>query len=1146
MNFQGASVEAVDSSTTFSQSSLKLTFGPNTQNNYAAGFPYFVEIDVASLGLKADETKNIPIKLTMISGLMDLKYDTKEVFVNDSKVFATFDVPEDACAVKITAEINIESACDAVFACFQPERMVSKSDEFIRFYKTEQQSYRGGETMSYKVLSKKRLDVLHFVMLSKGDIVKSWNLKPQWRKHTSGKFIFEETAMIPHDIITRSRLVVLTANSANGFILADAIDICIEERLLHELDLKFTESSAKPGQPITITLTSDPASFVGISVTDASLSLLRKPCKVLTKDSTLSFLRGLEGGIRKDLNCKRDDPYQCESNTEVKIIDVKDLLKNEGLTLNTNMNVFDYVPPVRDEGKNRRIFGYGTDSFMSYTTNMEGAYPTSIDGDNQFMREEDDIDEDMGEEDEEDATQIRNFFPESWLWTDTVSDDNGETVLSVEAPDTITGWKGRAFGLSPTNGLGFSNEVEFQTFLQFFISLALPYSGTVGERISIPVRVFNYKDVPITAVVSVSSKLWEEMEETVYVLPGKATTVIYTISLTEAGNHEILVKAKSDSGESDAVEKSMFVQPGGEKVVDTSSVLIMKKTESKTPEKAYMLAKLPESFIPGSHKIKMVAVGDILGEAASGISNLIQLPSGCGEQNMHKIAINVFSANYLRSLYKELPENIDYNIKHNLNIGLQQQLAYRKGTTSYSNGYSVFKEGLSSDWLTAFVHRIVKQFPKDVFVPCDTVKSDSRYLMTKIQAASWGVTKSEVDRDGWAPYQYSAHEDKQLYWQSYLIISLLEEDEPSRCGNLNTLKYNSDRIARVCNSTFEMANVYKFDDCCYHHMVAYSVELCKQRGFLNRTEDLNSPFADKETCLGATRNGHYKFVECGENLEHESVRASSKAIEASGYAAIYLMSKGKVDDALPLIMWLASQRNENGGFRSSQDTVIGLQALSRFAGLTNAEMIEKTDLVILIGKGSKYFDRIRIKDQNKLSTKEVHLQSGPGKYKIRWTGYGTAFVQLISTYHISSKEYENVFMLEARVENIKGLWTVQTTFKLPENLHSTMFLLEVSAPTGLVFVKSVLEGQMQSTEGGFSSITRYDIKEGGQRLQLYVDPYSSTTDIELNLPLYYKFTVTNRMPAQISLVDYYNPSLRQTIFYSIEDNIENNQEFVEN
>ncbi|KAL5256241.1 hypothetical protein ACHWQZ_G011458 [Mnemiopsis leidyi] len=1128
----GFQVEKVDSSTKFSQTSVKLSFNKNTQKNYAAGFPFYVELDVEAL--TTTEIENMPVKLTMISGLSDLKYVQKEIRVQNGKVFASFDVPEDACALKINAEMDMDAACEEIFVCFQPERMVAKANEFIRFLQTEPMTYSAGDTATYKVLSNRRVETLHFIILSKGAIVKSWHEVPEWQIHESGKLIAQGSTRIPSDIVTRSRLVVLTANDLSGYILADAIDLCITEELRHKINLHMNTDTARPGQNVTMFLTSDPTSFIGISVNDASLNLLREPCKVLTKEGTLSFLRDLDSGTTKDLSCEREDPYQCKSSTEVKIIDIIDLLDSEGLSIRTNMIMFDYEPPSDD----RVEYNYFTEMNYEYQPVMAMASDRSYEarGD---MANGVDLAADEGDselEDSEDKSpRLRNFFPEAWLWTDVVSDENGKKVISVAAPDTITGWKGSAFGLSPDKGLGFSNEIEFQTFLPFFISLDLPYSGTVGERITIPVRLFNYLDEDVSATVRILSKIWDEQTATVNIPSNKAATVDYEISLTEAGNHEITVNARTSSGEFDAVEKSLFVQPGGEKIVDTNSILIMQKGRS-TQDKTVLTVELPDGFIPGSHKLKLVAVGDILGEAVSGISSLIQLPSGCGEQNMHKVAINVFSANYITSLYEQVPENLDYNIKHNLNIGLQQQFAYRKGSGSYSQGYSVFRGGDSSDWLTAFVHKVVALFPEEVFVPCDSgLNSDRDYLLRQIRYAGNQQYTTTVNRVGWAPYQYNYHGSKDMYWNSYILISLLESDGNNRCGStLAESSYQSDRLGKVCNATLDMAA--RSEDCCYHHMVAYSIQLCKDRGLLNHVDNWRrSPLRDDDKCMGSSRDGKFKFATCEENLEIESVRGSSRSIEATSYAALYFMQQERIEDTVPMIMWLAGQRNENGGFRSSQDTVMGLQALARFAELSNAVLAKRTDLTISVGMGRSYFDKFQINEDNKMSTKEVILTPEVGNYKVKWSGAGTAFVQLISSYHVIGKDYEPMFRLKAEGTVLKGLKAVRISFRLPRESGSTMYLLELASPTGMVFTKSLIEGQLQMTDGGFSAITRYDIKEGGQRLHLYLDPATKLKDIELTIPMDNKFEVFNRMPVQVSLIDYYTPSQRQTIFYSIDD-----------
>ena len=52
---------------------------------------------------------------------------------------------------------------------------------------------------------------------------------------------------------------------------------------------------------------------------------------------------------------------------------------------------------------------------------------------------------------------------------------------------------------------------------------------------------------------------------------------------------------------------------------------------------------------------------------------------------------------------------------------------------------------------------------------------------------------------------------------------------------------------------------------------------------------------------------------------------------------------------LPLVRWLSSQRNSLGGFSSTQDTVIALQALSAYA---QAAYIPDSDVVVSVVNGN--------------------------------------------------------------------------------------------------------------------------------------------------------------------------------------------------
>lgn len=54
-------------------------------------------------------------------------------------------------------------------------------------------------------------------------------------------------------------------------------------------------------------------------------------------------------------------------------------------------------------------------------------------------------------------------------------------------------------------------------------------------------------------------------------------------------------------------------------------------------------------------------------------------------------------------------------------------------------------------------------------------------------------------------------------------------------------------------------------------------------------------------------------------------------VEITSYGLLSILEAGLYSEALPILKWLLNQRNEFGGFQSTQDTFVGLKALSKYA-----------------------------------------------------------------------------------------------------------------------------------------------------------------------------------------------------------------------
>lgn len=92
--------------------------------------------------------------------------------------------------------------------------------------------------------------------------------------------------------------------------------------------------------------------------------------------------------------------------------------------------------------------------------------------------------------------------------------------------------------------------------------------------------------------------------------------------------------------------KPILVLPEGFPVEVTKSAFICPKDFSDDSAIVWDLI-LPENVVPDSGRAYVNLVGDILGPAHENLDKLVQLPVGCGEQNMVLLVPNIHVIRYL-------------------------------------------------------------------------------------------------------------------------------------------------------------------------------------------------------------------------------------------------------------------------------------------------------------------------------------------------------------------------------------------------------------------------------------------------------------------------------------------------------------------
>ncbi|KAL0973051.1 hypothetical protein UPYG_G00198240 [Umbra pygmaea] len=140
-----------------------------------------------------------------------------------------------------------------------------------------------------------------------------------------------------------------------------------------------------------------------------------------------------------------------------------------------------------------------------------------------------------------------------------------------------------------------------------------------------------------------------------------------------------------------------------------------------------------------------------------------------------------------------------------------------------------------------------------------------------------------------------------------------------------------------------------------------------------------------------------------------SETSASLAVEISSYVLLaYLsaspLSAADLGNASRIVRWLVTQQNSYGGFSSTQDTVVALQALSLYSTKVFSKEGASTVTVQTPSGGQHLFD---VNQNNKLLYQERALQDTKGKYTVEVKGSACATVQVALSYngpHLSSVE----------------------------------------------------------------------------------------------------------------------------------------------
>ena len=273
---------------------------------------------------------------------------------------------------------------------------------------------------------------------------------------------------------------------------------------------------------------------------------------------------------------------------------------------------------------------------------------------------------------EADRPRVRREFPETlFVEPSLITDGTGVAELVVPLADSITTWRLTAMANSMAGELG-STESGMRVFQPFFVDVAFPATLTRGDEYEVPIALYNYLEVPQTVVVSIEPvtpdaiSLLGPSSFEVALDPGEVRGVRMPVRVERVGVHGLTVYAEGDTAR-DAVERTVLVEPDGQKVEDITSGRLDGPIEK--------LATLPAEVVEGSGKLLVKIYPGLFSSVVEGLDGILQMPSGCFEQTSSTTWPNVLVTRYLRDTGTVGPE-LEARATEYVHTGYQRLLTF--------------------------------------------------------------------------------------------------------------------------------------------------------------------------------------------------------------------------------------------------------------------------------------------------------------------------------------------------------------------------------------------------------------------------------------------------------------------------------------
>jgi CD109 antigen len=355
---------------------------------------------------------------------------------------------------------------------------------------------------------------------------------------------------------------------------------------------------------------------------------------------------------------------------------------------------------------------------------------------------------------------------------------------------------------------------------------------------------------------------------------------------------------------------------------------------------------------------------------------------------------------------------------------------------------------------------------------------------------------------------------------AYVLIALLENNDTQQIDNVHYSRaVNNARVYLETQLMSISSNPYALS------IISYALVLVGSSRANTAVSMLNNLAVVQDGMKHWGKKIETKVESMDETIWRPPYTQSlSVNIEMTSYALLTYALLRDVSAGVPVAKWIVSQRNPNGGFSSTQDTVMALQALATFSSLTAAPSDDKSSLYLTAVYADSSHEFQPVTHQNALVLQTVQIPQTVEQVLITAHGSGVGLVQLnvkYNQYNIDNKAGVVLSVATDQKGNMVSLYTCGRWTDVGQ--PSGMVVMDINQLTGFSVVN--IDEVRQQVGSRLKRIENDDNK-----IVLYFDELTGDNTC-LTIKSEKIQMVSNVQKATVKLYSYYDPSSADTAFY---------------